>query len=51
MAEKDRFDNDLDKNKDGSLDDAEIGSWIIPSNDEIAQVWKTPFLFNLSLVL
>ena len=41
MAEKERFDNDLDKNKDGFLDDAEIGSWIVPSNDEIAQVKKS----------
>ncbi len=38
MSEKERFDNDLDRNKDGFLDDAEIGSWIVPSNDEIAQV-------------
>ena len=38
VSEKDRFDNDLDRNKDGYLDDPEIGSWIVPSNDEIAQV-------------
>ena len=38
MTEKERFDQDLDRNKDGYLDDVEIGSWIIPSNDEIAQV-------------
>ena len=38
VSEKERFDNDLDRNKDGYLDDAEIGSWIVPSNDEIAQV-------------
>ncbi len=36
MAEKERFDADLDKNKDGSLDDAEIINWVIPDNDEIA---------------
>ncbi len=41
VSEKERFDNDLDKNKDGFLDDAEIGSWIVPSNDEIAQVRKS----------
>ena len=38
VSEKERFDTDLDRNKDGFLDDAEIGSWIVPSNDEIAQV-------------
>jgi len=34
--EKERFDEDLDKNKDGSLDDAEIIAWVIPDNNEIA---------------
>jgi len=36
VSEKERFDSDLDKNKDGSLDDAEIISWVIPDNNEIA---------------
>lgn len=36
--EKERFDEDLDRNKDGHLDQVEIGAWIIPSNDEIAEV-------------
>ena len=45
VTEKERFDVDLDRNKDGSLDDVEIGSWIIPSNDEIAQVGSKDLLF------
>ena len=36
VGEKERFDADLDKNSDGSLDDAEIIAWVIPDNDEIA---------------
>ena len=36
MAEKERFDTDLDKSKDGFLDDAEIIAWVIPDNEEIA---------------
>jgi hypothetical protein len=36
VGEKERYDTDLDKNKDGSLDDAEIIGWIIPDNSEIA---------------
>ena len=36
MQEKERFDADLDKNKDGFLDDAEILAWVIPDNEEIA---------------
>ena len=35
-AEKERFDSELDKNKDGFLDEAEIIAWIIPDNNEIA---------------
>ena len=31
-----RFDSDLDKNKDGFLDEAEIIAWVIPDNNEIA---------------
>ena len=36
MAEKERFDSDLDKNKDGVLDEEEIISWVIPDNNDIA---------------
>ena len=36
VGEKDRFDEDLDKNKDGQLDRSEIVDWMIPSNDDIA---------------
>lgn len=36
---------DLDRNKDGHLDQVEIGAWIIPSNDEIAEV-KKPIFFT-----
>ncbi|XP_047042026.1 reticulocalbin-2 [Helicoverpa zea] len=36
ISEKDKFDNDLDLNKDGVIDMAEIHTWIIPNNDEIA---------------
>ena len=35
--EKERFDTELDKNKDGSLDRPEILAWMIPSNDDIAR--------------
>ena len=31
-----RFDDDLDKDKDGSLNDAEIIAWVIPDNNEVA---------------
>ena len=31
-----RFDDDLDKDKDGSLNDAEIIAWAIPDNNEVA---------------
>jgi len=34
--EKERFDNDLDTNKDGSLDDTEIIHWIVPSEENVA---------------
>ncbi|XP_057672626.1 reticulocalbin-2 isoform X1 [Diorhabda carinulata] len=37
IAEKAKFDDLLDKNKDGKLEGNEILSWIVPSNDEIAQ--------------
>ncbi|ODM95807.1 Reticulocalbin-2 [Orchesella cincta] len=36
-GEKDRFDNEYDKNKDGLLDRHEILSWVVPSNEEIAE--------------
>merc|ERR1712242_1934 len=36
VSEKERFDEDLGKNKDGYLDDAEIIAWVIPDNNEIA---------------
>lgn len=36
MAEKDKFDKDFDKNHDGYLNDSEILTWIIPSNDDVA---------------
>jgi len=32
-GEKDKFEEDLDKNKDGLLDRQEILSWIVPSNE------------------
>jgi len=37
VSEKDRFDTDLDTNKDGFLNDAEILAWIVPDNDNIAK--------------
>lgn len=33
IAEKDRFDNEFDKDKDGLLNGNEILSWIVPSNE------------------
>lgn len=36
ITEKDRFDNDYDKDGDGYLNGNEILSWILPSNDEVA---------------
>jgi len=35
--EKERFDNDLDTNKDGFLDDNEIIHWIVPSDENVAE--------------
>lgn len=35
--EKEKFDTELDKNHDGKLTGEEIVSWLIPSNDEIAE--------------
>lgn len=37
ITEKDRFDNDFDKDGDGYLNGNEILSWILPSNDEVAE--------------
>nr|CAD7463063.1 unnamed protein product [Timema tahoe] len=37
VTEKDKFDQELDKDSDGRLNSAEILSWVVPSNDEIAQ--------------
>ncbi|CAG2058959.1 unnamed protein product [Timema podura] len=37
VTEKDKFDQELDKDSDGKLNSAEILSWVVPSNDEIAQ--------------
>lgn len=34
--EKDKFDHEFDKDKDGHLNHNEILAWIVPSNDEIA---------------
>ncbi|TRY74789.1 hypothetical protein TCAL_00653 [Tigriopus californicus] len=36
ISEKDRFDNELDKDKDGTLSAEEIKAWMIPSNNDIA---------------
>jgi len=36
ISEKDRFDNELDKNGDNTLNQEEILAWIIPSNEDIA---------------
>lgn len=37
IAEKDKFDNDFDLNKDGVLTGNEVLSWVVPSNDEVAK--------------
>lgn len=37
ISEKDKFDHDFDKDGDGSLDNSEIISWMVPSNEEIAE--------------
>lgn len=36
LEEKDKFDNEYDLNKDGLLNENEILSWIVPSNEDIA---------------
>ncbi|RZC40105.1 reticulocalbin-2 [Asbolus verrucosus] len=37
QIEKDKFDHDLDKDGDGKLSNNEILSWVVPSNEEIAE--------------
>merc|ERR1712113_624137 len=37
MGEKERFDTELDKNGDNSLNKEEILEWIIPSNEDVAK--------------
>ncbi|XP_026322938.1 reticulocalbin-2 isoform X2 [Hyposmocoma kahamanoa] len=37
LTERERFETELDANKDGKLDVVEIRNWIIPNNDEIAE--------------
>jgi len=46
-VEKERFDNEYDKNHDGKLTGNEILSWVVPSNDEIAEE-ETDHLFASS---
>ncbi|XP_061451765.1 reticulocalbin-2 isoform X2 [Rhineura floridana] len=36
LVEKDRFANDYDKDKDGTLDSKELLSWVVPNNEGIA---------------
>lgn len=36
LVEKEKFDHEHDKDQDGRLDDGEILSWLVPSNDDIA---------------
>lgn len=45
--ETDRFNNNWDKNKDGVLKGAEIVSWWMPSNDEVARE-ETEHLFGVA---
>ena len=44
--EKDRFDNELDTNKDNVLTKEEIMAWIIPSNEDIAKEEVTRYTYN-----
>lgn len=37
VSEKERFDTDLDTNKDGSLDENEVYAWMVPDNEEVAK--------------
>uniref|UniRef100_A0A1B6J5R2 Reticulocalbin-3 n=1 Tax=Homalodisca liturata TaxID=320908 RepID=A0A1B6J5R2_9HEMI len=37
LAEKEKFDSEYDKDKDGILNASEILSWVVPSNEEIAE--------------
>merc|ERR1712150_445944 len=53
ISEKERFDSELDKNGDSSLNTEEILAWIIPSNEEIAtdEVNFSPFVFGEAKML
>lgn len=37
IIEKEKFDQEYDKDHDGKLNSSEILSWVVPSNDEIAE--------------
>jgi len=37
VSEKERFDTDLDENKDGILDENEVYAWLVPDNEEVAK--------------
>jgi len=37
VSEKERFDTDLDENKDGILDDNEVYAWLVPDNEDVAK--------------
>lgn len=45
IAEKDKFDNELDVNKDGVIDLPEIRAWILPDNESV----YIPTLFTCTL--
>lgn len=47
IAEKEKFDRELDKDEDGKLTGNEILSWMVPSNEEIAEE-ETVHLFASS---
>merc|ERR1712150_332627 len=36
-GEKERFDTDLDENKDGFLNDNEVYAWHVPDNEDVAK--------------
>ena len=46
VEEKDRFDNELDTNKDNVLTKEEIMAWIIPSNEDIAKEEVRRYTYN-----
>ncbi|CAG4972682.1 unnamed protein product [Colias eurytheme] len=37
ISERDKFDHELDSNRDGMLDEKEVHRWVIPDNTEIAE--------------